>query len=180
MLHFLLTLLPILPVAPHMSGSPSPPPPCLATPSHCFPSLVATDAARAGLSQLADTFVSDPQQHFQPGQSVRAQVVQIDVAHGKFGVTLKPSLTASKDSRLLASLFADYEAADALSAPEGEPVDWASAFAIGSAVDGQVHELKDYGVVCDLNGHEVGPLPPQCPRTALSPFAVARCACSLA
>eukprot|EP00873_Tetraselmis_striata_P024001 jgi/Tetstr1/444265/TSEL_032157.t1 len=116
--------------------------------------FLARLTARAGLSQLADTFVSDPQQHFQPGQSVRAQVVQIDVAHGKFGVTLKPSLTASKDSRLLASLFADYEAADALSAPEGEPVDWASAFAIGSAVDGQVHELKDYGVVCDLNGHE--------------------------
>eukprot|EP00873_Tetraselmis_striata_P003989 jgi/Tetstr1/424253/TSEL_014822.t1 len=83
--------------------------------------FLARLTARAGLSQLADTFVSDPQQHFQPGQSVRAQVVQIDVAHGKFGVTLKPSLTASKDKP-----------------PAGVPV----------------HELKDYGVVCDLNGHE--------------------------
>lgn len=32
---------------------------------------------RAGLPQLADSFVSDPARHFAVGQSVRAQVVQV-------------------------------------------------------------------------------------------------------
>jgi len=32
---------------------------------------------RAGLPQLADSFVSDPARHFAAGQSVRAQVVQV-------------------------------------------------------------------------------------------------------
>jgi rRNA biogenesis protein RRP5 len=88
---------------------------------------------------------------------VRAQVVQVDSTHGKFGVTLKPSLTASADARFLAALFRDLEDAEALGASEGEAVDWARRFAVGAAVGGQVHELRDYGVVCDLDDHEVIP-----------------------
>ena len=39
----------------------------------------------------------------------------------------------------------------AAEAAAGEPpVDW-SAFAIGSGVKGTVHELKDYGTICDLD-----------------------------
>ena len=38
-------------------------------------------SGRAGLPQLSDVFVSDPRQHFQAGQSVRAQVVQVRRVH---------------------------------------------------------------------------------------------------
>jgi len=62
-------------------------------------------AGRAGLSQLADSFVADPRQLFTEGQSVRAQVVTVDAAHSRFSVTLRPSLTASTDGSYLASLF---------------------------------------------------------------------------
>ena len=37
---------------------------------------------RAGLSQLADTLVSDPKRRYAEGQSVRAQVVQVRGASG--------------------------------------------------------------------------------------------------
>lgn len=59
----------------------------------------------AGLPQLADTFVSDPKRHFREGQSVRAQVVQVDAARQRFSVTLKMSLTSSPDASYLYSLF---------------------------------------------------------------------------
>lgn len=60
---------------------------------------------RAGLSQLSDTFVSDPRQLFTEGQSVRAQVVTTNAAHTRFSVTLRPSLTASTDASYLESMF---------------------------------------------------------------------------
>ena len=62
-------------------------------------------AGRAGLSQVADSFVADPRQLYAEGQSVRAQVVTADVAHGRFSVTLRPSLTASQDASFLAALL---------------------------------------------------------------------------
>ncbi len=66
---------------------------------------VRARSGRAGLSQLADTFVSDPHLLFSEGQSVRAQVVTVDAAKQRFSVTLRPSLTASTDASYLASLY---------------------------------------------------------------------------
>lgn len=42
-----------------------------------------------------------------------------------------------------------------LATTEGQPVDWASDFVVGSVAEGQVHEVKDYGIVCDLDSHPV-------------------------
>lgn len=47
------------------------------TPDAVFVRFLAGVTGRAGLSQLADTFVSDPKRVFAEGQSVRAQVVQV-------------------------------------------------------------------------------------------------------
>jgi predicted RNA-binding protein with RPS1 domain len=71
------------------------------TVSGCLLSL----AGRAGLSQLADTLVSDPHRIFRVGQSVRAQVVTLDLERSRFNLTLKPSLTASTDASYAAALF---------------------------------------------------------------------------
>ena len=46
---------------------------------------------RAGLPQLADSFVSDPARHYALGQSVRAQVVQAS------GSTSNTAMTSSWD-----------------------------------------------------------------------------------
>lgn len=66
----------------------------------------------AGLAQLSDQFVSDPQQRFSEGQSVRTAVATIDAAKQRFSVSLKRSLTGSYEAEYLRSLFADLEAAE--------------------------------------------------------------------
>ena len=43
----------------------------------CYVRFLGHLTGRAGLAQLADSFVSDPHRHFSQGQSVRAQVVQV-------------------------------------------------------------------------------------------------------
>ena len=45
----------------------------------CFVRFLGQLTGRAGLAQLADSFVSDPSRHFSIGQSVRAHVVQVIV-----------------------------------------------------------------------------------------------------
>lgn len=68
----------------------------------------------AGLTQLADTFVSSPAAHFSTGQTVRALLVDVDSDKGRVALNLRPSATATPDAGLLASLFCDLELADAL------------------------------------------------------------------
>ena len=43
----------------------------------CYVRFLGQLTGRAGLAQLADSFVSDPSRHYTVGQSVRAQVVQV-------------------------------------------------------------------------------------------------------
>lgn len=45
----------------------------------CYVRFLGQLTGRAGLAQLADSFVSDPSSHYSVGQSVRAQVVQVSV-----------------------------------------------------------------------------------------------------
>lgn len=86
---------------------------------------------RAGLAQLADTFVADPHTLFTLGQSVRAQVVQLDSAKGRFTLTLKQSVCGLTDGLFLKSLFEDKEACHALDSEADASIDW-NAFAPGN------------------------------------------------
>lgn len=60
---------------------------------------------RAGIPQLADTFVTDPSRHFCAGQTVMAAVVAVEDADGKFAVSLKPSVVGSSEGKFLAGLM---------------------------------------------------------------------------
>lgn len=60
---------------------------------------------RAGLPQLADTFVTDPARHFSVGQSVLASVVAVEEGGVKFAVSLKPSVVGSSEGKFLAGLM---------------------------------------------------------------------------
>ena len=61
--------------------------------------------ALAPLSQLTDSFVSDPGQHFKVGQSVKALVTSIDEASSRCTVSLKPSLCGSENGQAGLSYF---------------------------------------------------------------------------
>lgn len=102
-------------------------------PDGAFVRFLGDLTGRAGLAQLSDTFVSDPHAVFSVGQSVRAQVAQVDAAKGRFSVTLKQSLCGARDGALLRSFFADADLAHRLGAENEEEAafDWAAAFPIG-------------------------------------------------
>ena len=60
---------------------------------------------RVGLSQLADTFVSEPGRHFSEGQSVRAAVTQLDTGRQRFALSLRLSQAASSSAEYIHSLM---------------------------------------------------------------------------
>ena len=66
----------------------------------------------AGLPQLADCLVSNPQRHFALNQSVRASVVSVDASRERFSLSLKHSVTGAADGQHAESLFASLEAAE--------------------------------------------------------------------
>eukprot|EP00798_Chlamydomonas_sp_ICE-L_P000495 gene495-1901_t len=131
-------------------------------------------SGRAGLAQLADAFVSDPHQYFTIGQSVCSQVTQVDVEKRRFGVTLKPTLTASSDASFLQALLRDLEFAAELEKgtdsallrdlefaaelekgtdSESAAAKWDKDLKVGSLVSGSVHGVESYGAICDLDPH---------------------------
>ena len=75
---------------------------------------VTENCLDAGLPQLADSLVSDPQQHFVVNQSVRALVASVDLERGRFALILKHSMTGAADGLYAESLFESQETAENL------------------------------------------------------------------
>ncbi|GFR41334.1 hypothetical protein Agub_g2019, partial [Astrephomene gubernaculifera] len=145
------------------------------TPDAVYVRFLAGLTGRAGLPQLSDVFVSDPRQLFSEGQSVRCQVATVDAARQRFTLLLRPSATASSDGayllgylkemRALQGLKAEAEGGAAAAAgkkgkgeeeeeQEGEDEsDPSRLFPIGSLAAARVHEVREYGIVVDMDGH---------------------------
>ena len=87
---------------------------CINSRLHMAHPQVCVQSFRAGLAQLADSFVSDPAARFAEGQSVRAQVASLDAAKQRFTLSLKHSAVAASDAAYLRALLADLEAAEAI------------------------------------------------------------------
>ena len=89
------------------------------------------------------------------------QVVQVDSERKRFSLTLKPSIVASgaTDASYVRTLFSDLEAAEAIRTSQEDggsgAIDWNNALAIGSVVKGSVHKIEEYGVLVDLDAHQV-------------------------
>ena len=90
-------------------------------------------------------------------------MVQVDSERKRFSLTLKPSIVASgaTDASYLDALFSDLEAAEAIHTAQEDggsgAIDWNTALAIGSVVKGSVHKVEEYGVLVDLDAHQVRP-----------------------
>jgi rRNA biogenesis protein RRP5 len=124
---------------------------------------------RAGLAQLSDTFISEPSLRFAINHSVAARVLRVDADKGRFSISLKHSAVGQRNSQLLAALFRDSDAVtdqsltgettgdgddgNAEGGNNNADVDWPAAFPFGGSVQAEVHEVKDYGVICDLAAH---------------------------
>lgn len=87
------------------------------TDAGCFVRFLGRLTGLAPVPQLADTFVTDPKQHFAPGQSVRAAVLDVDEGRQRVMLSLKPSACGgggASGAALLGSLLADLETAHTL------------------------------------------------------------------
>ena len=107
--------------------------------------------------ELADRFVSDPDEHFSAGNSVSAIVKSSD--DGKLSLSLKTSeCPVSPDAPPpVVSFFADRKLASELAAKaSGADEEVWKQLALGSVVDAQVMSVHSYGVVTSLLGDVVG------------------------
>ena len=86
---------------------------------------------RAPLSQISDSFVSDPNSLFRIGMSVRAAISHIDLEKQTVGISLKESLCSEPNGLYIQSLFTDLEYASRYD-KEALELDWASDLMPGS------------------------------------------------
>ena len=83
-------------------------------PMHDMHGDITVNCLDAGLPQLADNPISEPQQHFVLNQSVRALVASVDLERGRFALVLKHSMTGAADGLYAESLFESQETAEKL------------------------------------------------------------------
>ncbi|KAL2653093.1 hypothetical protein R1flu_021221 [Riccia fluitans] len=126
------------------------------TSNGCFVRFLGRLTGLATLREVADTFVPDPSQMFSFGQSVRAKIVEVKEEKGKFYLSLKQSLCFSTDASLLQGYFVEGEKIYQLqSGADGHSsAEWSKSLIIGDYVDGEIQDVKDYGVIMNLFNHQ--------------------------
>ncbi|KXZ56455.1 hypothetical protein GPECTOR_1g407 [Gonium pectorale] len=129
-----------------------------ATPDAVYVRFLGGLTGRAGLPQLSDVFVSNPRSLFTEGQTVRCVVATVDAARQRFTLLLRPSATASSDGAYLLGYFRELAFAQSLRAEAegggaGGDADPAALFPPGGLAGATVHEVREYGIVCDMDEH---------------------------
>ncbi|KAG0628431.1 hypothetical protein M758_1G025900 [Ceratodon purpureus] len=114
----------------------------------CFVRFLGRLTGLASIPQVADEFVSDPNNHFKIGQSVRAQVLEVHHDTGKFSLCLKQSVCFSTDASLIHGYFLEEE--KIVDSSGASNLEWTESLAIGTCTAGEVQEIKDYGVIIKI------------------------------
>ncbi|KAG6542156.1 hypothetical protein Mapa_016388 [Marchantia paleacea] len=125
-------------------------------PSGCFIRFLGRLTGLASLREASDVFIADPSEIFSAGQSVRAKVLQVMEEKGKFFVSLKQSLCFSTDASLLHGFFIEEEKIFELQSDSNgaSNAEWSKELSIGSYVDGEIQDVKDYGVIVNIYKHK--------------------------
>jgi rRNA biogenesis protein RRP5 len=124
-------------------------------PNKCLVKFLGNLIGVVPKSQILENFVVDPSNHVCLGQSVCCQVMDINEGDGSLLLSLKNEEDQETKGDLLASMWKDTEIAYRTSVESGGK-DAASDFEnlhVGAKVSCKVNSKKDYGVVCDINGH---------------------------
>jgi len=102
-------------------------------------------------TNLADVFISNPEEFFYVGQTVRAHITDVIPETSQFSFTLRQSFSASQDSAFIDSYFA--EEASLVKPKAG--IDW-NNYKVGSIVKGTVADVADYGVILNIDSKVKG------------------------
>ena len=121
-----------------------------------FVNFLSSFSGLALKSNIADEFVTDPSNHFEPGQTVRARVLKIDLQAQKLELSLKQSDCESEDASYLTTHFADVCKIANVEKHQDDELQWYAALSIGGTVDGTVESMKYGGVIVDLGNDVTG------------------------
>ncbi|KAJ4970564.1 hypothetical protein NE237_003663 [Protea cynaroides] len=108
------------------------------------PKNKATDDQRVNLSEA-----------FYIGQSVRSKILNVNGEMGRVTLSLKQSSCYSTDASFIQGFFLLEEKIGRLQVSEsvGTDTNWVESFKIGSIVEGEIHQSKDFGVVLSFKEH---------------------------
>lgn len=102
-------------------------------------------------SQTSDTGNTDPASMYAVGQSVSSCVLEVDKDAARFFLSLKQSVSFSRDTSLLEGYFIEEDKIAELQTPDH--VENMKGIQIGSVVKARVLETREYGVVVSLDDH---------------------------
>lgn len=106
--------------------------------------------ARASMNQVSDSPVTDLASMFPVNMSVRACISNVDLEKQHATASLKQNMCSDIDGSYIRSLFKDLELAHSL---DDDEIDWESAFPYGGQANVSVHQLKEYGILCDFEAY---------------------------
>ncbi|EFJ26457.1 hypothetical protein SELMODRAFT_451250 [Selaginella moellendorffii] len=115
---------------------------------YCLVSFLDNVTGLVPIGNASDGYLEDLSQVFFVGQSVRAQVLEVDSENEKFVLSLKQSACFSTDVSLIQGYFLEEELIAKLKEKEG--LDWGNKLQIGELVEADVQEVKDYGIILNL------------------------------
>ena len=102
-------------------------------------------------SNVADEFVTDPDEHFARGQSVRALISKVDAGAEKFELVLKQSVCSSDTDAFLCS-----HVQDTLMLSGGADDEWWAKMRVGATIEGKVEDKRYGGIIIDLGNDITG------------------------
>ncbi|KAF5193438.1 rRNA biogenesis protein RRP5, partial [Thalictrum thalictroides] len=124
--------------------------------SGCFVRFLGRVTAFSPKHKAIDNPRADISESFYVGQSVRSHVLNVDSETGRITLSLKQSSCFSKDASFLEAYFLLEEKIAKLQLPNSENSDfkWVRSFSLGTVVEGEVHEAKEFGVVLSFKEHK--------------------------
>ncbi|QDZ24213.1 rRNA biogenesis protein [Chloropicon primus] len=104
-------------------------------------------------SEISENFVVDPSNHLCLGQTVCCQVKDINIEDDSLLLTLKNEEDLQTRGALLSSIWKNTNVAYQTSKELGKGSSDFGELEVGTKVSCTVNSKKDYGVVCDIDGH---------------------------
>ncbi|KAG1347586.1 Ribosomal protein S1-like1 [Cocos nucifera] len=124
----------------------------------CFVRFLGRLTGFSPKDKVTDQQIDNLSDAFYVGQSVRSHVLTFNGETGRLKLSLKQSLCSSSDVSFIHGYFLLEEkiAALQMSVANNSDSSWTRSFGIGSLVEGEIQEIKEFGVVASFRDHVGG------------------------
>ncbi|XP_010934562.1 rRNA biogenesis protein RRP5 isoform X2 [Elaeis guineensis] len=121
----------------------------------CFVRFLGRLTGFSPKDKVTDQQIDNLLDAFYVGQSVRSHVLTFNGETGRLKLSLKQSLCSSSDVSFIQGYFLleDKIAALQMSDANNSDSSWTRSFSIGSLVEGEIQEIKEFGVVVSFRDH---------------------------